>query len=91
MPSEAGLLRQPLGAMVVGPELFAAALAAQGVPVTRVNWQPPTAAGNLGSLWCQDVDAANRVTLERILAAHQVLVDVRPANEVVPGMTRETA
>src|SRR5215468_12657106 len=32
----------------------------------------------------------NKVTIDRILAAHQVLIDVRPAIEVVPGMTRET-
>jgi len=28
--------------------------------------------------------------LGHALAAHQVLIDVRPAIEVVPGMTRET-
>ena len=90
MSSEADLLRSPLGAVVVGPELFASALGAQGVPVGRVDWQPPSAVGDLGSLWCDAVDGANKVTLERILAAHQVLVDVRPAIEVVPGMTRDT-
>ena len=90
MSSEADLLRNPLGALVAGPEIFASALAAQGVPVTRVDWRPPSAPGELGALWCDAVDAANRVTLDRILAAHQVLVDVRPAKEVVPGMTRET-
>src|SRR5262249_58530185 len=68
----------------------ASALGAQGVPVRRVDWQPPSGAVDLGSLWCDEVDAANRVTLDRILAAHQVLIDVRPAIEVVPGMTRET-
>src|SRR5215468_5384219 len=90
MSSEADLLRSPLGVVVVGPELFAAALSAQSVPVRRVDWQPPAAAGDLGSLWCDAVDAANKITLERILTAHQVLVDVRPAIEVVPGMTRDT-
>src|SRR5712692_1709480 len=90
MPSEADLLRDPLGAVVVGPEIFASALVAQGVPVRRVDWRPSPAAGELSSLWCDAVDAANRVTLDRILAAHQVLIDVRPAIEVVPGMTRET-
>ena len=87
MSSEADLLRNPLGAVVVGPEIFASALVAQGVPVGRVDWRPPPAPGELGALWCDAVDAANRVTLDRILAAHQVLVDVRPAKEVVPGMT----
>ena len=90
MPPENDLLREPLGAVVVGPDLFAAALVAQGVPVRRVDWRPPQAADGLASLWCDEVDAANRVALDRLLAAHQILVDVRPAIEVVPGMTRET-
>jgi Protein of unknown function (DUF1116) len=90
MPAESDLLRDPLGAVVAGPELFASALAAQGVPVRRVDWRPPAAADALASLWCDAVDAANRVALDRLLAAHQILVDVRPAIEVVPGMTRET-
>src|SRR4029453_8542524 len=90
MSSEAELLRDPVAAVVAGPEIFASALAGQGVAVRRVDWRPPPAPGELGALWCDAVDAANRTTLERILAAHQVLVDVRPAIEVVPGMTRET-
>ena len=58
--------------------------------VTRVDWQPPAATDNLASLWCDEVDAANRAALDRLLAAEPVLVDVRPAIEVVPGMTRDT-
>jgi hypothetical protein len=33
------------------------------------------------------VDAANQQALRRVLDAHQFLVDVRPAGEVIPGMT----
>jgi hypothetical protein len=87
---ESDLLRDRPGAIVAGPELFASALAAQGVPVRRVDWRPSSASDALASLWCDAVDAANRVALDRLLAAHQILVDVRPAIEVVPGMTRET-
>jgi hypothetical protein len=75
--------------VVAGPELFADALAAQGVTVTRVDWRPPAAGAALAPLWREEVDAANRAALERLLAAEPVLVDVRPAIEVVPGMTRE--
>src|SRR5207245_1388370 len=78
MPSGADLVRHPLGAVVVGPEIFASALLAQGVPVGRVDWRPSSAPVELGALWCDAVDAANRITLDRILGAHQVLVDVRP-------------
>ena len=90
MPPETDLLRAPLGAVVVGPELFASALVAQGIPVRRVDWRPPGSPEALASLWCDAVDTANRIALDRLLAAHQILVDVRPAIEVVPGMTRET-
>jgi hypothetical protein len=88
MPGD--LLRDTPVAVVAGPELFASALAAQGVTVTRVDWRPPADAGPLASLWCDEVDAANRAALDRLLAAEPVLVDVRPAIEVVPGMTRDT-
>jgi len=35
-------------------------------------------------------DGANRVAIERLCAAEPVLVDVRRAGDVVPGLTRET-
>ncbi|HZF04310.1 MAG TPA: DUF1116 domain-containing protein [Patescibacteria group bacterium] len=35
-------------------------------------------------------DDANRIAVERLCAADPVLVDVRPAGDVVPGLTRET-
>jgi hypothetical protein len=84
------LLSDPPSAIVAGPELFASALAAQGVTVTRVDWRPPAAADDLAALWRDEIDAANRAALERLLAAQPVLVDVRPAVEVLPGMTRDT-
>jgi Protein of unknown function (DUF1116) len=90
MAAERDLLRDQLGAVVVGPDLFAAALVAQGLAVQRVDWQPTAAADALASLWCDEVDTANRIALDRLLTAHQILVDVRPAIEVVPDMTRET-
>jgi hypothetical protein len=37
-----------------------------------------------------DRDKANAIALERLVGAEPVLVDVRPALEVVPGMTPET-
>ena len=85
-----GLLDRAPAMINVGAELFADALAAQGVPVTRVDWQPPGAPEALAKLWTETVDAANRKAVSALLAAHPVLVDVRPALEVVPGMTRET-
>ncbi len=91
----AGFFASPLRAVSAGVELFADALDAQGVPVTRVDWRPPAGgeaslAAGLDALWSDEVDAANRDALGCLIAAEPVLVDVRPAIEVVPGMTRET-
>ena len=57
MAPERGLLDDPPEAVVVGPELFAAALVAQGVPVRRVDWRPPEGAEALASLWRDEVEA----------------------------------
>jgi len=78
------------GVISVGTDLFADAVAAQGVAVTRVDWRPPAGgdpevAALLARLWRDEVDLANRDALARLLAARPVLVDVRPALEVVPG------
>ena len=88
------LLEEPLRVLAVGAPLFAETVAEQGVAVERVDWRPPAdgdaeLAGLLGQLWDPVVDAANRVALERVLEARQVLVDVRPAGEVIPGMQRD--
>ena len=60
----------------------------------QVDWRPPAdgdaqLASQLAGLWRADVDEANAEALKRVLEARQVLVDVRPAGEVVPGMERD--
>jgi hypothetical protein len=77
-----------------GAPLFADTLTAQGVAVEQVDWRPPAGgdaqlAGLLGQLWDPIVDSANDIALRRLLDAQQVLVDVRPAGEVVPGLQRD--
>ncbi|MET0852614.1 MAG: DUF1116 domain-containing protein, partial [Candidatus Rokuibacteriota bacterium] len=84
-----GLLDAAPAIAVSGPALFAEAVAAQGAPVTRVEWAPSPLAAELEILWRDDVDAANRVAVERLLAARPVLVDVRPAIDAIPGMRRD--
>ena len=88
------LLESPLRVLSAGAALFADTLVDQGVAVERVDWRPPAdgdaeLAARLGQLWGQRVDAANQVALRRVLDAQQVLVDVRPAGEVIPGMQRD--
>lgn len=88
------LLDAPLRAVAVGAPLFGETLAAQGAAVQPVDWRPPadgdpSLASALARLWTQDVDRANAEALQRVLDARQVLVDVRPAGEVIPGFERD--
>jgi hypothetical protein len=77
-----------------GAPMFAETLTAQGVTVEQVDWRPPAdgdadLAALLAQTWRPTVDAANEDALRRVLDARQFLVDVRPAGEVIPGMTRD--
>jgi hypothetical protein len=88
------LLGGELSVVSSGAALFADDLAEQGVEVERVDWRPPAdgeleLGGLLGRLWDPAIDAANQTALRRVLDAQQVLVDVRPAGEVVPGLERD--
>jgi hypothetical protein len=87
--AEGGLFCAELRAVNAGVDLFADALSARGVPVSRVDWRPP-GAETLAALWREEVDLANREALRRLAAAQPILVDVRPAIEVIPGMTPTT-
>src|SRR5262245_24947155 len=90
------LLRAPLAVINVGLEGFGEDLAAEGVPVIQVNWSPPAGGderlgGLLAALDSHDlVERANAETLERIFRAEPVLIDVRPAGEVIQGLEDRT-
>jgi len=79
---------RPMSIINVGADIFADAIEEQGVRVIRVSWRPP--AGNtraLAKLLVNPaVDEANKVAVERMLAAHPILIDVRPAREVIPAL-----
>src|SRR5581483_7797880 len=74
-------------AINVGAELFAEALEEQGVSVARVAWRPPAGdAQALATLLAsQQVEQANALAIERVLAAHPYIIDVRPAREAMPA------
>src|SRR6266702_579156 len=89
MTEAADLFDSPLHIINVGADLFADALATQGVPVTHVTWQPSP--GNCDAalsvlLGDPRVDHANQEVVQRMMAARPRLVDVRPAGEAIPGM-----
>ena len=89
------LLSGSLQVVNLGLEQFAADLRVAGVEVVEVDWSPPSADATAlalaerlesGSRPGARVDAANREVVERLMRGDPVLADVRPAEEVVPGM-----
>ena len=87
------LFSQPLGVANVGLDLFADALDQQGVPVTRVDWRPPVVEPDPSAVAlfnAPEVAAANQQSVERLMNAQPMLVDVRPAREALPGMGERT-
>jgi hypothetical protein len=84
------LLHGPVRVVNVGLAGFARDLAANGAAVVQVDWTPPAggdprllaALAKLGS----SVDEANRVAMQKILAAEPVLADVRRAGELIPEL-----
>jgi hypothetical protein len=77
----------------IGLSQFAADLAAQGTPVVQVDWRPPAQGKKhlvdlLASLSAFDarIAKANEEALRRMLAGTPVLIDVRPAGEVIKGL-----
>jgi hypothetical protein len=81
-----GLLSAPPAIVAAGVDVFSDALRAQGAEVHDVEWRPP-GFGEPADLAALALDprraAANRTAVERLLAAGSVLVDVRPAREVL--------
>ena len=95
--SAADLLSNGPRVVNVGLPRFAEDLRAAGVPVADVAWTPPASADArvLEALdrvtgadpeLTERVETANAAAIERMLAAAPVLVDVRPAGEVLRGL-----
>ena len=90
-----------LRAINVGPDMFATPLAAHGVPVATLDWRPPAEgdrdAGLVLARLEDDLDDpigrkvadANRVVVERLLAAQPMLIDVAPAAVALGLQDRE--
>lgn len=80
------LFNQPLRPINLGLETFAESMAAQGVDVTAVDWQPPADGYvDLDVVQGVDVDAANAEAVRRITAGRPLLVGMGVAREVIPG------
>lgn len=95
-------LEDSLTIVNIGVETFADELRAQGVSTLSLDWRPP-AGGNAALAAClgrlsdsafaapeMTIAKANELCLQRIAESTAVLVDVRPAGEVVPGLDEYT-
>lgn len=100
MTSQAtALLREGPAVLNVGVAEFARDLERSGAPVAHLDWRPhvPAAISLKGARLTGEardsrgigalIRRANLEILDRIVKAQPVLVDIRPAREVVPGMT----
>ena len=79
----------------VGLRSFYDSLRAQGADAIHVEWRPPAGgdlelARLLSDLDSPEIDSANLRAVEKILNSKPVLMDVKPAIEVVPKMTELT-
>lgn len=94
MTSEVIELPTQVGVVNVGLPLFADAVAAQGRKTTQVDWRIPAsgdptaiaALRRLGGPLTEQVDAANAEVVRRLDTGMPMLVGVRRAEEVVPGL-----
>ncbi len=76
-------------AVNLGLESFHRSLVDQGTPSVHVDWRPPSqAAALISHLDNGAIDAANAEAARRLIDSEAVLVDIRPAHEVVPGLDR---
>jgi hypothetical protein len=94
----ADLFPDGVRALNLGLAQFAAAPRAHGATVVQLDWRPPAGGDrDLGLLLARLEDdpddpvgarvaGANRTAMARLLGARPVLLDVRPAAEVVPGL-----
>jgi hypothetical protein len=91
LPTEVGVVN-------VGLPLFAAAVAAQGRPSVQVDWRVPAggapvalaALRRLSGPLNEQVDEANAEVFRRLDTGVPMLTGVRPAGEVVPGLSGRT-
>ncbi|MEZ5591311.1 MAG: DUF1116 domain-containing protein [Gammaproteobacteria bacterium] len=73
----------------IGLSSFATDLAACGIEVVALDWQPPASGNPELARWLLEladnpqIEQANQEALRRLFAAEPVLVDVQPAGEVI--------
>lgn len=90
------LFQQELTVLNIGAPNFKTDLEHQGISVHQIQWMPP-ADGDLELIELmdefsdrEDIKAANQEAFSRILKGSPVLIGMKQAIDVIPGMTRNT-
>lgn len=94
MSKKSSLFNQPIAAVNIGLELFSKTLTAQNVSTVHVAWRPP-AGGNkelalLLEQFEEKINQANQEVIRIYDSAQPMLMGVRPAHEVLDGLTPNT-
>ena len=88
------LFKQQLKVINAGLPGFKETLDAVRTPSVHLAWKPPAdvSADSLERVRraSQSIEAANRKAIERMFAAKPVLVGMKRAREIIPGMTEDT-
>ena len=89
------LLGEKLKIVNVGVRSFYECVRAQGAEAIHVDWRPPAGgdpklARLLEKFDHPEIDEANKKAVEKILAASPMLIDIKTAKDVIPGMTERT-
>ncbi len=89
------LLQKTPSVISLGLELFCDEFRRQGIDCAKVTWTPPCDADPeliaiLSSLTRSEVEEANKEALSRLINSSPVLIDIRQAIDVLPGMDKNT-
>jgi hypothetical protein len=91
MSKLSGLFAKNLKVANLGLESFHDSLKKQGVDVLQVDWRPPSPGVKiLSKLDNRAIDKANEKAARRMIASQPILVDIKQARDVIPGMSKNT-
>ncbi len=86
-----GLFGKKLKVIDLGLESFHDSLQEQGVEVLHVDWKPLSSRARiLSKLDNRAIDKVNEEAVKRMIDSQPILVDIKQAKDVIPGMSKRT-
>ena len=91
MKGTSKLFGKELKVIDLGLESFHNSLKKQGVEVLHVDWKPPSPRARiLAKLDNRAIDKANEEAVKRMIDSQPILVNIKQAKNIIPGMTKKT-